>query len=187
MESLLFHPKMVHLPMALGILMPLVAIGIAIAWWRKWLPPRAWAVAVLLQAALVGTSILAIRSGEREGEKVEQVVSDRWVDAHEDAAKAFTMASTFVLGLMVFAGGLSASKRGLQLALLSGLGTLAVLGLGVQTGRRGGSLVYEHGAAQVYAKPGAGQDLVIPEASRSESEEGSLEVEEVGYETFEED
>jgi hypothetical protein len=34
MDTLLFHPKLVHVPMALGVLTPLIAGGLLLAWWR---------------------------------------------------------------------------------------------------------------------------------------------------------
>lgn len=37
MDQRFFHPKIVHLPMALAVLIPLIAGGVAIAWWRGWL------------------------------------------------------------------------------------------------------------------------------------------------------
>ena len=58
MDTFLFHPKLVHLPIALGVLMPLVAGGLLVAWWRKWLPGRAWVVAIALQAALLSRELV---------------------------------------------------------------------------------------------------------------------------------
>ena len=42
METLPLHPKIVHLPIALAVLMPLITAGLLIAWWRDMLPRRAW-------------------------------------------------------------------------------------------------------------------------------------------------
>lgn len=103
MESLLFHPKLVHVPMALGVLMPLVAGGLLLAWWRKWLPARSWVMAVALQAVLVGSGVLALRSGEVDEERVEHVVSERLIEAHEEAAEVFVGASAAVLAVMLLA------------------------------------------------------------------------------------
>ncbi|MBK8011754.1 MAG: hypothetical protein IPK13_10400 [Deltaproteobacteria bacterium] len=64
MDTLFFHPKIVHVPMALGILMPFIAGGIALAWWRKWLPARTWVLAVVLQSVLVASGIVALQTGE---------------------------------------------------------------------------------------------------------------------------
>ncbi|HSQ67896.1 MAG TPA: hypothetical protein VLM85_32020, partial [Polyangiaceae bacterium] len=92
MEALLFHPKLVHVPMALAVLMPLVAGGLLLAWWRKWLPGRGWTVAVGLQAILLGSGILALRTGEAQEDRVEPIVGEKAIDAHEEAAEAFVWA-----------------------------------------------------------------------------------------------
>ena len=150
MDAPFFHPKLVHIPIALGLLMPLIASGLLLAWWRNWLSRRAWAMAVALQAILVGSGIAAMRSGEAEEERVDKVVSERFIEAHEEAAEAFVWGSGGVLGLMLLAGMLGARRPGLPLAAAATLGTVVVLVLGYRTGQAGGSLVYEHGAAQVY-------------------------------------
>jgi len=151
MEALLFHPKLVHVPMALGVLMPLIATGVLLAWWRKWLPPRGWTIAVLLQGLLVGSGLLALRSGEADEERAEQVVPEAAIEAHEEAAQAFVWASAAVLGVMVAGLAVGRRRSGLPVAAVATLGTLLVLGLGYRTGQAGGALVYQHGAASAYA------------------------------------
>lgn len=150
METLLFHPKLVHIPMALAILMPLVAGGLLLAWWRKWLPPRTWLVAVALQAILVGSGILSLRSGEAEEDRVERVVAESHIEAHEEAAELFVWASGGVLVMMGIAGALSLRRTGTVAATVATLGTLVVFVLGYRTGQAGGDLVYRYGAAQAY-------------------------------------
>ncbi len=153
MEALLFHPKLVHVPMALAVLMPVLAGGLLLAWWRGWLPGRTWIVAVLLQAVLVGSGLLAMRSGEAQESRVEKVVAERAIEQHEEAAELFMWASGGVLVLMALGAGLASRQSGRPLAAVATLGTVAVLGLGYRTGQAGGSLVYEHGAAQAYTHP----------------------------------
>ena len=34
MEALFFHPKLVHVPIALAVLMPLLSGSLLLAWWR---------------------------------------------------------------------------------------------------------------------------------------------------------
>lgn len=150
MDALLFHPKLVHVPMALGVLMPLVAIALLVAWWRGWLPARAWALAVGLQALLLGSGLLALRSGEAEEDRVERVVPERLIEQHEEAATAFVWGSGAVLGVMLLAMALSSRRSGRAVAAAATLGTLVVLGLGYRTGQAGGDLVYRRGAAQAY-------------------------------------
>ena len=173
MNDVFFHPKLVHLPMALGALMPLVAFAIALAWWRGWLPSKTWWLAVGLQLVLVGSSVVALRSGEREEERVEHVVGEARIAAHEEAAKAFTGATAFVLVMMLTAAAAHTKRAGLPLALGASMATLAVLGLGIRTGGAGGRLVYEHGAASAYTKgaagPSASPERGGAEASRHEA------------------
>jgi hypothetical protein len=56
---------------------------------------------------------------------------------------------------MLLAAALKSRRAGLPTAAAATVGTLLVLGLGYRTGQAGGSLVYEHGAAQAYAPSGA--------------------------------
>ena len=155
MDALLFHPKVVHVPLALGVLMPVIAGGLLLAWWRKWLPPRGWFLAIALQAVLLGSGVLALQTGEAEEERVERIVPERFIEQHEDAAKVFVWASGGVLAVMIAAAALGSRPAGLPVATAATLGTLVVLWLGYQTGQAGGSLVYEHGAGQAYSRTAA--------------------------------
>jgi uncharacterized membrane protein len=153
MDQFLFHPKVVHLPIALAILMPLVTGGVAFAWWRGWLDRRVWVIVLLLQAALVGSGLVAMNTGETEEERVEEIVPERYIEAHEEAAEAFLWASAIVLALMLLPLVLPQGRLRTAAAVGACLGTLLVFGLGYRTGEAGGRLVYEHGAAQAYAGP----------------------------------
>lgn len=172
MEALLFHPKLVHVPIALGVLMPLVAGALLLAWWRKWLPPRAWLLAAGLQLVLVVSGTFAIRSGEAEEERVEQVVPEAAIEHHEEAAEAFVWASAGVLMAMLAATALAKRGPGLSLAAAATAGTLVVLGLGYRTGQAGGRLVYEHGAAQAYVGDNPGAQGGPPAASAETERDG---------------
>jgi uncharacterized membrane protein len=171
MDAFLFHPKLVHLPIALAVLMPLISGGLLLAWWRKWLPARAWVVAVALQGVLVGSGILALQSGEAEEERVERVVAEGFIEEHEQAAEAFVWASGGVLAVMLVGLALSSRRTGPVAAAAATLGTLVVLGLGYRTGQAGGDLVYRHGAAQAFAGSAAPPGYVSPTAQRQGGED----------------
>lgn len=151
MDQLFFHPKVVHLPMALAVLMPLVSIGLLAAWIGGMLPRRVWLIAVALQLVLVASGIVALRSGEHEEERVERVVTERLIEAHEEAAEAFVWGAGAILVLHVVAAALRREQTARAAAAAAAVGTLVVLFLGYRTGEAGGRLVYQHGAASVYA------------------------------------
>ncbi|MCA9564628.1 MAG: hypothetical protein KC561_14125 [Myxococcales bacterium] len=150
MESLFFHPKVVHIPIALAVIMPLLSGVIVLAWWRNWLPQSAWALAIGLQCILVGSGFVAMNTGEEHEEIVECVVDHGLIHEHEEAAELFVYAAAGLLVPFLAAGLVRKRKVSLPLGLLSTLGTLAILFLGYQTGEAGGSLVYEHGAANAF-------------------------------------
>ncbi len=157
------HPMIVHLPLALAVLMPILAAGAFLAWWREWLPGRrVWVIALALQAVLLATGIAALRSGEAEEERVEPVVEEWILETHEEAAEVFVTAAGVVLCLFVVP--LVLPGEGLRRGAAAGAAaaTLVVAAFAVRTGKAGGELVYRHGAAAVYradaSGPPAGMD-----------------------------
>jgi uncharacterized membrane protein len=150
MDDLLFHPRVVHVPVALGVLMPLVALGIWLAWWSDWLPRRTWLVVVVLQAVLAASAFAAHRSGEDQEDAVEKVVPEEAIHEHEEAADWMLWASAIALVLVAAPPFVPPARAALALALLGTLATFVVCAITFRTGRLGGELVYEHGAARAY-------------------------------------
>lgn len=148
------HPVIVHLPIALAVLMPLVSIGLLVAWWRGALQRRTWIIAIALQALLVGSGLLASQTGEADEDRVEAVVAHDAIEQHEEAAETFVYAAAGVLVLVLAAGLIPRERAARAVAVLAAAGTLGVLGLGYLTGKAGGDLVYRHGAANAYATGG---------------------------------
>lgn len=154
MGSLPLHPMIVHLPIALGVLMPLIAAATAWAWWRGVLPRPAWWGAVVLQALLVLSGIAALRSGESDEERVEEVAPESAIEQHEEAAQVFVAGAGLVLVLAIGAALLRDEERAKRLAMASAASTLLVLFLGYRVGEAGGELVYRHDAAAAWASTG---------------------------------
>jgi len=146
------HPAVVHMPIALAILVPALALLAAVLISRKLTPPRTWLALVLLQGLLVGSAWLALETGEEQEERVEKVVAERHIEAHEEAAERFQLAG--VVGLVVVAAGLLPGPAGGIGRGAAVLVTLAVLAAGVPVGHSGGELVYRHGAANAYVLAG---------------------------------
>ncbi|RAL25140.1 hypothetical protein DL240_02700 [Lujinxingia litoralis] len=150
MENLFFHPEIVHIPIALAVLMPLLTAGLLLAWWQNWLPRRAWWIALSFQLILVGSGYLATESGEKDEDVVERIVDHDAIEAHEEAAETFMTAAIAVLIVFLAAGLIPKQSVAIAFGGLALVGTLVVFGLGYQAGQAGGALVYEHGAANAF-------------------------------------
>jgi len=142
------HPAVVHFPIALAVLAPVVAIAAFGAIRAGWIPARAWIAVVVLQAVLVGSALLAIETGGDQEEKVEDVVAERYIDAHADAAERFLYVA--IGAALVSATGLLRGGRGGTGRAVTVAAGLAVLAAGVAVGHSGGELVYKYGAARAY-------------------------------------
>jgi uncharacterized membrane protein len=147
------HPAMVHLPIALSIIVPLLAVLATAAIATRFIGRRVWTLVVLLQALLAGSAWLAMETGEREEDRVERVVAERWIESHEEAAKTVVRLSAAGLAISAvgFVGG------GVGLAGRVGLVVLSLLTFAAtaRTGSAGGELVYRHGAAMAYVEGAA--------------------------------
>ncbi|MFO0744453.1 MAG: DUF2231 domain-containing protein [Myxococcota bacterium] len=147
------HPKLVHLPVALAVIVPLVALGVLVAWYRGGLPARAWGLVVGLQVLLVASGIAAMTTGESDHERVERIVPAATIEAHADAALAFVVTAAIVLVAMVLALFLTGDVARQRVAVLAVAGTLGVLASGYRVGHAGGELVYVRGAAEAWTDP----------------------------------
>ena len=150
------HPALVHLPLALALVVPLTAGGILLGWWKDALPRRAWWIAVGLQSLLVAGGLAAMQTGEADEERVEEAVGEAAIEAHEAAAQLFVWTAVGVLVLAAGGAGLRDETLARRAAAASVVGSAIVLALAIRTGDAGGRLVYEQGAAQVYATGAAG-------------------------------
>ncbi len=150
MSNLPLHPALVHLPLGLSFVLPLLALGLTIAALRGRWSPGAWSMLVGLLLLTVGGGLAAMATGEQEEEVVERVVSESVIEQHEERAEAFVWTSGAVLVLALVP--LVLKKEGPRRVLAAGVtvGTLAMAVLGAWTGHAGGALVYSHGAASAY-------------------------------------
>ena len=145
------HPIVAHVPTGLAMVLPLVALGVGIAWWRGWLPARTWAVVVLLHALMTIGGVAAQVTGEAEERNIGGGVAAEAIERHEEAAKVLVFSAVGVLVLMVLPLVLVRDSHRRWAAGAAIAGSVAVAALALEAGHRGGVLVYEHGL------PGSGR------------------------------
>ncbi len=167
LNTLPLHPAVVHVPLGLALVMPLLLGALLWAVLTDRLPGRVWLLALVLQGVILGAAAVALRTGEQDEERVENRVGEVRLEAHERAAQAFTVAAGITFGAVGLAFALRNRRRRFAVAGMTSVAlSVAMVVLGVQAGHRGGALV--HGSARL-AAPADGQG--VGEAQASEHDE----------------
>lgn len=155
------HPAVVHFPIVLMFLLPLVAIGAVWMIRRGMDPRRTWGVPLVLAAGLAASAFVAVRTGETEEDRVEAVVPEAAIHDHEEAAERFLVLSGVLL--LITGAGLFRGDVGRAARMVTIVGSLGLIAAGVQVGLEGGELVYEHNAGSAYTgQPSSAQAQAAP-------------------------
>lgn len=162
-----WHPAVVHLPVALAMLLPLVALGALWTIRRGATPRRVWGVATLGFAILTFSAWLAVQTGEATAERVERIVAEQPLETHEERGESFFVLT--LVTLAIAAAGLVRGRIGDVARLASTIGSLVLFGVGWLVGHSGGALVYKHGAASAYATPPTTAPVAEPRISEDDA------------------
>lgn len=143
------HPAVVHIPIAIGLLIPFLALVIFIGIKKEFFTSKTWVLVVLLQMIVVVSSVVALRTGENEEHTVEKVINEEIIEKHEDLGKKVPIASGVIL-IVTILGLIKNQKFATAAQIASLLGMLGTAVLVYQAGHSGGELVYKHNAASAY-------------------------------------
>jgi len=154
------HPAVVHFPIVLMLLLPVIACVALWAIHRGVNTRRAWSLPLIGAAALALSSWMAVATGKNDSERVERVVSEQPVETHEESAELFFALSGVLLVAVsagMIRGTIGRSARGIATA-----GAFALAVAGVRVGHTGGQLVYRHGAAAAYSDSASTRAIAKP-------------------------
>ncbi len=148
------HPAVVHFPIVLAVLLPVAAIGALFLIRRAAVSSRVgWGTVTVLAVGLFAASWLAVETGERQEEAVEEVVSEPIIEGHAERAERFLVLTGVTL---VLAGmGLARGRLGEAGRVVATVAAFVLLPVGYQVGHTGGELVYRYGAAEVHVAAAA--------------------------------
>lgn len=147
------HPAVVHFPVVLAFLLPLFVAGGFWALRRGVAPRRAWLLPTIVAGAIAVSAWVSVETGEAQDERVERVVNESAIEAHEELAETFLATSAVIT--VIAAAGLLGGITG-RIARFSTLaGSLALVVVVARVGHTGGQLVYRYGAASAYTGVGA--------------------------------
>lgn len=146
-----FHPIMVHFPIALSFLLPILILIFAFMIKSQKMSHQMWLVIIGLQIATTITGYVALDSGEKEEHTVEKVLEKKYIQHHEESAEIFVGSTVLALVLSI---GIYFLRKEMQFYLQLGICALTLIScyLVYTTGHSGGELVYRYGAASAYAE-----------------------------------
>lgn len=163
------HPAVVHFPIVLALLLPIIAVWALVALRRSERSWALWMPVVVAGALLFGSSLLAKETGEDQEERVEHVVAESVIHEHEEWAERMVVASGVVFVLLL--AGLIPGKIGNVGRWVSLVAAVVAMGVVTQVGGTGGELAYKHGAASAYVDGGgAGAGEEVPGTVRRDRE-----------------
>jgi hypothetical protein len=134
------HPAVVHFPIVLMAFLPFAALGALWALHRGASPIRAWIAPVALAGALTLSAWAALQTGQAQEDRAEDVVGERVLETHEEAAERFLLFSGIVF--VIAAAGLVPGAAGRGARFVATAATLGLLVAGYQVGHSGGAIVY---------------------------------------------
>jgi len=163
------HPLIVHFPMALTFVLPVLIVIFALMIRSNKMSPKAWLIITGLQLTVVATGYISLETGETEEHAVEKVVSKKLIHEHEEAAEIF-VGSTVIALVLSIAAFFIRKELGFSLKVAIAGVSLISCYLAYKTGELGGELVYKHGAASAYIQETSQGLLPTPGQNTSESE-----------------
>lgn len=177
------HPAIVHFPIALTFLLPVLVLVFAWAIKSGKMSKELWLVIIGIQVLITGSGYLALETGETDEDKVSAIVSKKIVHEHEEAAEIFVGTTVVSLAAGIVAWFLQPAfqdKARFAVMFLS----LLPLFFGWQTGKLGGEIVYRHGGASAHSDVREILRVDAPAAepvSETDSDNESLKADENDY------
>lgn len=166
-----FHPIVVHFPIALSFILPLLILVFAFMIKKNKMTHLAWVVIIGLQLLTTVSGYVALESGENEEHLVQKVVDKQFVHHHEEAAEIFVGSTVVALVLSVAVFFLRKEMQFVVQMIIAAVSLVSCY-LAYNAGHSGGELVYIHGAGSAYVKtaPKEAVESILPTPGLNTSE-----------------
>lgn len=143
------HPIIVHFPLALAFILPLLALIFSFFIRKGKFESRTWLVIAGLQIFTLVAGYAALQTGEREEDLVEHVTGKPPIHEHEERAEMFVAGLVAATAIAVMAHFVRPSAQ-FYTQLCAVMLMVFNSFLGYRTGESGGALVYKFGAPNAY-------------------------------------
>jgi uncharacterized membrane protein len=163
------HPAIVHFPIALAFILPVLILVFSLMIKKNKMAPQAWFIIIGLQLLTTVTGYVSLESGEEAEDVVEKVLDKKLIHEHEERAEIFVGSTVVALVLSTAAFFL---RKEFQFILKLVVFVLSLVSsfLAYRTGHSGGELVYRYGAASAYALEAKSEQGLLPTPGLNTSE-----------------
>lgn len=144
------HPAIVHFPIALTFLLPVLVLIFAWAIRAGKMSKELWLVVIGLQVLITVSGYVSLETGETDEEKVSAIVGKELINKHEEAAEIFVGMTVISLasGIVVwFLQPAFQDRARFGVVILS----LLPVFFAWRTGHLGGNIVYRFGGGSAHA------------------------------------
>ncbi len=147
------HPVVVHFPIVLSVIVLVLSLIFIISFYRYGFRRSFWIILVSMQFGMLASSVVSVKLGEKDEERVENSANESVLHDHEEWGEKIPIVAfvAMVLSLLPF----FLKKRSILLVSLYCLLACVQLAFVFKAGHTGGRLVYEGGAACVYQTSGS--------------------------------
>jgi uncharacterized membrane protein len=140
------HPAVVHFPIVLMYIAPIVVVWAAWRARRSEFPMRTWLIVPVFFGAIVVSGFVAKQTGNDGEELAEEFVDHDVIETHEERGEQFVL---FALGAFIVSiAGFASGKAGQALKGLTLIAALTGVVLITRVGHSGGTMVYDHMVGQ---------------------------------------
>ncbi len=144
------HPTIVHLPIVLTFLLPILILIFAWSIRAGKMSKELWLVLIGFQILVTGTGYLSLETGETDEEKVSAVVGKKIIHEHEESAEVFVGTTVVALAASIAVWFLQPGLQNKARFIVALISLLPVF-FAWRTGILGGEIVYKHGGGSAHA------------------------------------
>jgi len=148
----LTHPLLIHFPLALTFILPFIVIyTIYLEKFKEQDKNQIWYFTIFIMFVISLFSLLSVFTGEMGEEILEKFIPEKHIENHEELGELFAIVNYILMAISIIVLFIPKKVRIFVMIAFLILNLTSVI-LAIKVGSSGGSLIYEHNAANYLIK-----------------------------------